>query len=288
MCCLYSGDCGDILPIGERFVNQVVLKISAGFLVGALVLLALSLSMSRYYAGEQQRLAAAGDVEGAVTMAQRAVRLDPFGTEPLESESFLLLQQGRDQEAEQALSEAMERSPNYYLPHLMMGNLQIAQIGDFEAAARSYRRVLELNPQAGVASSGLAQALVRQGKLEEAREEYAKLAQSRGIPVQDLYDFGRLQVRTGEAEDGLKTLKRTKRRAEAEMKKMEGPVKEQRQEFIQSIDLAIADALVVQVRYDEAREIIADSPSPQAEGLLQLVDSDPEGYRESVVNDELY
>ena len=46
-------------------MSQVVFKVSAGFLIGALVLLAVALSLSRYYVGEQQRLAAAGDTEGA-------------------------------------------------------------------------------------------------------------------------------------------------------------------------------------------------------------------------------
>ena len=221
-------------------------------------------------------------------MADRAEGLDPFGTESLESKSFLLQQQGRDEEAARALSEAIERSPNNYLIHLMMGNLQISQVGDFEAAAQSYRRVLELNPQADVASNGLAQALIRQGKLQEARDVYVELQKSGDIQLQGLYDLGRLQVRTGEAGEGVKTIKRARRKAEAEMKKMDGAVKEQRQEFIQSVDLAIADALVVQGRYVEAREIISNTSSPQASGLIELIDTDPEGYRESVVNDDLY
>jgi tetratricopeptide (TPR) repeat protein len=182
----------------------------------------------------------------------------------------------------------VERSPEYYVPHLMMGNLQLGKIGNFEVAADSYRKVLELNPQAEVASSGLAQSLIRQGKLEEAREVYVELDESGDIPLQGLYDLGRLQVRTGEAEKGTKNIKRDRRRAKNEMKKMEGPVKEQRKEFIQSVDLAIADALVVQGRYDKAREVIVASDSPQAPGLLQLLDSDPMGYRDSVVNNEIY
>jgi tetratricopeptide (TPR) repeat protein len=269
-------------------MNRLIFKISAGFLVGALVLLAFSLSLSRYYVDEQQRLAAAGDVEGAVAMSQRAVNLDPFDTAPLESVSFLYQQQGRAGDAAQALSEAVERSPEYYVPHLMMGNLQLGKIGNFEAAADSYRKVLELNPQAEVASSGLAQSLIRQGKLEEAREVYVELDESGDIPLQGLYDLGRLQVRTGEAEKGTKNIKRARRRAKNEMKKMEGPVKEQRKEFIQSVDLAIADALVVRGRYEQAREVIVASDSPQAPGLLQLLDSDPIGYRDSVVNNEIY
>jgi len=285
---LYSGDGEDILLAGDVFVSQVVFKVSAGFLIGALVLLAVALSLSRYYIGEQQRLAAAGDTEGALRMAERASRLDPFGTKPLESSSFLWQQQGNNGAAEAALLEAIEREPNDYVPHLLMGGFQLGSAGDFEAAAESYRRVLELNPRADIANSSLAQALIRQGKLKEAREEYAKLEERGGIMVQDLFDLGRLQVRTGEAEEGFKTIKQARRRAENEMKKMEdGPIKEQREELIRSMDLALADALVAQGRYEPARAIIARSPSPQAPGLLELLTSDPEGYRELVINDEL-
>jgi primosomal protein N' len=62
----------------------------------------------------------------------------------------------------------------------------------------------------------------------------------------------------------------------------------QQQKLIASMQLAIADALVVQGRYAKAREIIAQSSSPQAPALLQLLNSDPEAYRESVVTSAIY
>jgi hypothetical protein len=54
------------------------------------------------------------------------------------------------------------------------------------------------------------------------------------------------------------------------------------------MELAKADALVVQGRYDEARQVISQSSSEQAPALLQLLNSDPEAYRESVVLSEIY
>jgi hypothetical protein len=54
------------------------------------------------------------------------------------------------------------------------------------------------------------------------------------------------------------------------------------------MQLAIADALVVEGRYDKAREIIAQSSSPQAPALLELLNSNPDAYRESVVTSEIY
>jgi hypothetical protein len=54
------------------------------------------------------------------------------------------------------------------------------------------------------------------------------------------------------------------------------------------MQLAIADALVVEGRYSKAREIISQSSSPQAPALLQLLNSNPDAYRESVVTSEIY
>jgi len=285
---LYSGGVVDILMRGERALSGVIFKISAGFLVGALVLMAVAFYLSDYYTAEQRRLAAAGDIQGARAAAERAVRLDPFDTDPLEAQSFLLQQQGQNEEAADSLKQAIERDPNNYMPYLMLGNLQMAQLNDLEAAVESYRAVLKLNPKATVARSGLAQALLREGKLEEARKEYEVLEKERQISDQGLYDLGRIYVRTGEPEKGYKAIKKARRRASADLDELQEPLKSQQEELIASMDLALADALVVQRRYAQAYEIIAENPSEQAPALLELLNSDPEAYRESVVNSEIY
>ena len=58
-------------------LSSVIFRISAGFLVGVLALLATVLYLSDHYIVEQQRLAAAGDVQGALEASRKAVRLDP-------------------------------------------------------------------------------------------------------------------------------------------------------------------------------------------------------------------
>jgi tetratricopeptide (TPR) repeat protein len=285
---LYSGDDVDILMRGEQLLSRVVFRISAVFLVGVLVLLATALYLSEYYLDEQRRLAAAGDAEGAIKASQVAARLDPFDTEPLMARSILLQQQGRYEEAVGSLREATERDPQNYIPYMLLGNLQAGQLGDLDAAVESYREVLRLNPKATGARSALAQVLMRKGDLEAAEREYEKLRAEGGITYQGLYDLGRIYVRTGEPGEGLRAIKRAKQRAEAGLDELEGPLKIQRQELIESMELAIADALVVQGRYAAAREIIAQSSSEQAPALLQLLNSDPGAYRESVVSSEIY
>jgi tetratricopeptide (TPR) repeat protein len=263
----------------------VIFRLSAGFLVGVLALLATVLYLSDYYTGEQQRLAAAGDVAGAMEASRKAVRLDPFDTDALQAQSFLWRQQKRHDRAVLALKEAIERDPNNYLPYLTLANLRLG-IGDLDAAAKGYRDVLELNPNAVSASSSLAQILARQGKLQEAKEKYEALEEETSITYEDRYDLGRIQVRTGEPLEGVKNIRRARRMAAAELNRPPTQVGER--QLLVSMDLATADAFVVQGRYGQARRILAQSPSPQAPGLLELLDLDPAAYREQVINSGIY
>jgi tetratricopeptide (TPR) repeat protein len=269
-------------------LSHLVLRISAGFLIGALVLLATALYLSQYYLDEGRRLSAAGDTEGAIDASRTAARLDPFDPEPLETQSFLFEQQEHYENAEAALREAIDRDPHNYIPYLMMGNLQFNELGDLDAAEANYREVLRLNPKETTIHDALAQVLIRQGELGEARDEYEKLREEEELSFQGLYDLGRIYVRTGQPEEGLQAIKHAKRRAESRLDELEGPLKAQRQQLIVSMELAIADALVVQGQFDEAREIISQSSSPQAPALLQLLNSNPDAYRESVVTSEIY
>jgi hypothetical protein len=72
------------------------------------------------------------------------------------------------------------------------------------------------------------------------------------------------------------------------MESLRRPLRMQRQRLVNSMTLALADALVVQGRYPQAREVLAGSASEQAPALLQLLDTDPEAYREQVVNSDVY
>jgi tetratricopeptide (TPR) repeat protein len=266
-------------------LSRVIFRLSAGFLVVVLALLAAVLYLSDYYTGEQQRLAAAGDIKGAMEASRKAVRLDPFDTDALQAQSFLWRQQRKQQRAVLALKEAIERDPNNYLPYLTLANLRLG-MGDLDASAEGYRDVLELNPNAVSARSSLAQTLARQGKLQEARETYEVLEQEKNITYRDRYDLGRIQVRTGEPQEGVKNISRARRKAAVELRGLRTRVEER--QLLVSMDLALADAFVVQGRYVQARRILARSPSEQAPGLLELLNLDPAAYREQVINSGIY
>jgi tetratricopeptide (TPR) repeat protein len=268
-------------------LSRVIFRLSAGFLVGVLALLAGVLYLSDYYTAEQQRLAAAGDVTGAMEASRKAVRLDPFDTDALQAQSFLWRQQKERDRAVLALKEAIERDPNNYLPYLTLANFRLG-IGDLDAAAEGYRDVLELNPNAVSARGSLAQALARQGKLQEAKEQYEGLEEENNITYRDRYDLGRIQVRTGEPQDGVKNIRRARRVAATQLKRPGTPAGERQRQLLVSMDLATADAYVVQGRYEKAHRILAQSPSEQAPGLLALLDLDPAAYREQVINSGIY
>jgi tetratricopeptide (TPR) repeat protein len=249
-----------------------IFRISVAFLVGVLASLALALCAADYYAQEQQRLLAAGDARGASEASRMALRLDPF-------EKY--------EEAAAVLREAIERDPNNYFPYLLLGNAQLA-MDDPEAAVESYRDVLELNPKATTASVYMAQTMISQGRLQDAKEEYLRLEREGRLPEDALYNLGRIEIRTGDAEEGLRDIKAARRQTRSDLEELEGPAKRELQETLRGMDLAVADAMVVAGRESRAREILANSPSEQAPSLLRLLDSDPEAYREQVVNSDIY
>lgn len=273
---------------GERALSGILLRISAGILVFSLAAIALSLHLSNYYLDEHYRLLVAGDTEGAMDMVQVSERLDPFSPEPLQAEALLLQQEGNNRAAARVMRDAIRRDPASYELYMSLGTLQMNRLNDYDAAAESFREALERNPNSTPISTYLAQSLLRQGNLEEARNVYEDLRREEQLSYEGFYNLGRIYVRSGEPEKGIRNLERARRLAKAEMSSMASSEKAQRQEFVESVNLSIADALVVEGQYDAAREIVAESDSDQAAAILELLDSDPELYRESVKNSEIY
>ncbi|WP_166397928.1 tetratricopeptide repeat protein [Rubrobacter marinus] len=262
-------------------------KVAVGFVVVALILLAGSLYMSVAYMKQEQQLAAAGDIEGAVEKTRAAARFNPFDSMPLMVQSNLLQQQGQDEAAERALREAIDRDPANYANFVYLGNLQSSRLNQPEAAVDSYAAALEKIPRDTGLIFALAQAHTQVGDLEAAKQEYEKLVELEKIPPRGLFNLGKIYVRTGDPEKGVETLLKAKKRASANLEKAEGAKREEREAFVTSVNLALADALVVEGRYDEARAALAESGAEQAPAILELLNTDPEGYRETVLNSEV-
>lgn len=269
-------------------MNGAFLRFSVGFVVAALVVVSVSLYLSTRYMEEQQRLASTGDVEGALQSAEMASRLDPFSADPLLEEASLLQGEGDYEEAERALREASEREPADYEIAQELGDLRLETQNQPLEAAESYQRAVELNPISSYTRARLATAYLSAGELEEAKVQYEKLQESGELSVSQLYDLGRIYVRTGEPGKGVETLRITERRAENGLQGMAGQMRQQQLGFISSVELAIADALVVERRYAEARRVVANSSAEQAPTILSLINSDPEGYRQTVMDSDVY
>jgi len=267
--------------------SRIVFKVAVGFVVGALILLAGSLFLSNRYLVEQRQLAATGDVKGAIEAARSAARLNPLDSVPLVAESSLLQSQGRPEEAAEVLQEAIRRDPANYNNRVLLGNLQMNQLNDPEAAVESYRGALERIPRNRGLISGLAGALITAGDLEGAKREYEKLRQLGGIDAQSLYNLGRIYARTGEPEKALETLRDAREAVTSVLEDAKGPQKDQLETFVDSVDLAIVDALVIEKRYDEASLVLEDSDAAQAPAIIELLYIDPEEYRKSVLDREL-
>lgn len=77
------------------------------------------------------------------------------------------LQQGRNQEAAQALGRAVKISPNEADKHGDLG-LALFNLGQFEQAERHYRRALELNPKSAETLSNLGTLLNATGQSAQA------------------------------------------------------------------------------------------------------------------------
>ena len=268
-------------------MSTAIFKIAVGFVLAVLITLAGSLYLSNRYLGEQQRLAASGDVEGALDAARLAARLDPWNSTPLAAEAYLLQRQGRLEEAVEVLRSAIERDPANYGNLVQLGNLQLNQLNDPEAAVGSYRRAVEKIPRDTSLITSYAQALTRTGDLEGAKREYEKAMELGKVSTRNLYNLGKIYTRTGEPEKAVAVLELARRAVSANLEESEGQRRAQMELFIDSVDLAIADAYVVQGDYEGAMRVLEGSDAEQAPAILELLKTNPEGYRESVLNSGL-
>lgn len=126
------------------------------------------------YAG----LAACSDKEGlieqAIQFAWDSVAFAP-NKKGYQILSQLLVQQGRDQEAAQALGRALrslelsiQEKAEY---HKMIGNC-LSRLGQNSEAERSYRKALELSPASDEVQSNLGSLYLEQGQIPEAKRCY--------------------------------------------------------------------------------------------------------------------
>jgi len=265
-------------------VSTRILKLSAVFATAILLVITASIYLSGRYLDRHYEFMVDGETGEAIVAAERASRLDPLSAEALLAKSSLLQSEERYRQAERALEAAAEREPaNYELPQ-QLGDIRLNSMNRPSEAVDSYERVLELNPRSTDARLGLAEAYVRTGELRQAVVQYEKLDSLEGLDSGQLYELGRLYTRTGEPEKGLAAIRRARDRAQRRVRGLEGRQRQRRLGFLRSFRLAIAEALVVERRYEEAYRVVSNTPTERSAARLDLISSDPEGYRLNLLN----
>jgi len=115
----------------------------------------------------------AGNPQAAAVHIERAVALAPARADCRCNRGFILRALDRDDDAETAFRQAIERDPDMVEAHYQLGNLlrETRRPADAEA---SYRRVLELVPAHHQAHNNLGAALGELDRFDEAAEHFRR------------------------------------------------------------------------------------------------------------------
>jgi tetratricopeptide (TPR) repeat protein len=127
----------------------------------------------------------------------------------------LLMQHGRDQEAEEAFRRAIHANPSYAEAHNNLGVLLQRQ-GKIPEAAEEFRKALEGNPNNRQAHFNLGRILVNQGNYTEGIEQLSQTV----MPVDEstpayLYALGAAYGRAGDRQNALRYLHEAQQQASA-------------------------------------------------------------------------
>ena len=124
-------------------------------------------------------IGAAGDLKEAERLLRALDADNPGEVRPIRELHALLTEQGRDDEALEAIEEAVKRDPASIESLLALGSQQ-SLLQHYDAAEAAYRRVIALEPAQGLANLGLALVF----ELTNRNEDLSNLvqeAEERGV-----------------------------------------------------------------------------------------------------------
>ncbi len=146
-----------------------------------------------------------GNPEAALEHFGVAVRLEPENARAQSDLGVLLGEFGRNDRALENLGRALKLEPELVEARLSLGNVQ-ARLGRFDDAEATYRRVLENDTGNGEARLGLGAVLAQAGNFEQAAVELQEaLRHEPGDERTSRIHFGLAEalVRTGRIEEAL-------------------------------------------------------------------------------------
>ncbi len=146
-----------------------------------------------------------GDPEGAIEHFGVAVRLAPENAQAHSDLGVLLAELGRNDRALEHLGRAVELEPGLVQALLTLGNVR-TRLGRLDEAKATYRRVLESEPGNGEARLGLGAVLAQNGNFEQAvvelREALRLVPEAEQAPRVH-FGLAEALVRTGRLEEAL-------------------------------------------------------------------------------------
>ena len=103
--------------------------------------------------------------------------------------SNLLVEQGKWQEAVDAVGKAIDKSPENAKYHYNLGVIR-GRLGDLETAQQHYRDALGIQPDLTSARSNLARSLAKEKKWDEAATHFREVILARPNHAETLYNLG--------------------------------------------------------------------------------------------------
>jgi tetratricopeptide (TPR) repeat protein len=151
------------------------------------------------------RLIRSGQFEMAEQQCRAALEDSPKDVNVLGMHGAVLLRLGRNDDARQVLEKTIALEPAFAKPHEDLGALHLRE-NDPERAAYCFEKSIELDASQPGAHGGLAQALAKLGRQEEANEAHSKYLEL-SPTANTLAEAGRLAA-CGQSADAEKLCQR--------------------------------------------------------------------------------
>jgi Flp pilus assembly protein TadD len=129
---------------------------------------AAKLSEAERIAAKASKKAAAGEFHKAIDLFNRALELDPSLHASRRDLAMTCLEIGQVDTAVDHLIDVLRMNPSDAWALVVLGNIYLGQKKDFPTGERFMRRALEIKPDDAWAANGLAAALHKQNRPEEA------------------------------------------------------------------------------------------------------------------------